>query len=94
MGMRVWVCTYRCMHVHRGMCGCAPVGVHVWMCAHVDVWACMCGCTRVGRDRDVLDLPEATASAHTVFAKQVICFPGFVFLLPVGSEPSLKTKGT
>lgn len=53
----------------------------------------MKGCACVDRDGDALGLPAAAANAHTVFAKRVNCFPGFVFLLPVGSEPSWKTKG-
>lgn len=53
----------------------------------------MCRCAYVYRDRGTLGLTEAAANVHTVLAKEVICFPGFVFLLPVGSRPSLKTKG-
>lgn len=80
----VWVWT--CVNVWVYLCGgvhvCGHVGVHVWICVVVHVWA----------ETGALDLPKAAAGAHTVFAKQVICFPGFVFLLPAGSGPSCKQR--
>lgn len=64
-------------------------GVSKGMCVCVDVQVCMCVW-----GQDALGFTEAAANVHTVFAKQVICFPGFVFLLSVGCGPSLETKGT
>lgn len=77
--------------MHRNLSLCISACLRKVHAKEVCFW--MCRCAYVYRDRGTLGLTEAAANVHTVLAKEVICFPGFVFLLPVGSRPSLKTKG-
>ena len=56
----------------------------------VCIWMCRCVC---GQRQGTLGLTEQQQMYTLSLQKQVICFPGFVFLLPVGSGPSLHTKG-
>ena len=55
------------------------------------IWMCRCAC--VDSVRGTLGLTEQQQMYTLSLQRQVICFPGFVFLLPVGSGPSLQTKG-